>query len=397
MKDEHQFNDPQLVTAFPSDVTDGGADNSVNEAPHVGPQHISIGKKVVPQAPDGGGEGVEIFTMTLGGETIDLLPLKNWTQLDTFKWRSRGVFPRTPAGLEVAFDHVKVASETVCPWDFNACERLEKAFNDWLALEFQTLEQAQEKAQTQAAQATTEAPQDELVHFKLDLSNPEQPRLKCLEGNETVKMVALNLQGLNALVEQGFLRKPNSLKVGALRNWVELDGRVFRFKEDPSQAEELERVLNERYGILADPNVPADMAVFENPASPSGFDLQFAATPSGVVENSKRHLSEQTIQLLQDPERCRVLRRGITAKFAPPDLIFKIKTADGGERNLDPGPESTVSVALDDGQTRTIDLSRPISLLNVGVRELAAILNHPALNRRARLAQVSENRLREAA
>jgi hypothetical protein len=91
------------------------------------------------------------------------------------------------------------------------------------------------------------------------------------------------------------------------------------------------------------------------------------------------------------------LRKGKTAKFAPPDLIFKIKTPDGGERNLDPGPENTVSVSLDDGQTRTIDLSRPISLLNVGVRELAAILNHPALNRRARLARVSENRLREAA
>jgi len=64
---------------------------------------------------------------------------------------------------------------------------------------------------------------------------------------------------------------------------------------------------------------------------------------------------------------------------------------------LDPGPENTVSVTIGDGQTRTIDLSRPISLLSVGVREVAAILNHPALNRRARLAQISENRLREAA
>lgn len=392
-----QVNDPKIVSAVPSDTAKGGGDNSSKEAPRAGPEHISIGKKVVPQTPDPGGEGIEIFTMTIGGETIDLMPLKNWTQLDAFKWRSRGIFPRTPAGLEVALDHVKVAGETVSPWDFNACERLEKAFNDWLALEFQTLEQAQEKAQTQAAQPTTEAPQDELVHFKLDLSNPEQPRLKCLEGNETVKMVALNLQGLNALVEQGFLRKPNSLKVGALRNWVELDGRVFRFKENRSQAEELERVLNERYGISGDPNVPADVAVFDNPASPSGFDLQFAAAPSGVVENCKRHLSEETVQLLQDSERCRVLRNGITAKFAPPDLIFKIKTTDGGERNLDPGPENTVSVTLDDGQTRTIDLSRPISLLGVGVREVAAILNHPALNRRARLAQLSENRLREAA
>jgi hypothetical protein len=391
MKDEHRSNYPQIVRAFPSNATDAG------EAPQAGAQHISIGKKALPHGPDGGGDGVEIFTMTIGEETIDLIPLKNWTQLDAFKWRSRGIFPRTPAGLEVAFDHVKVAGETVSPWDFNACEKLEKAFNDWLALEFRTLGQAQEKAQNHAKQATTQAPNDELVHFKVDLNNPEQPRLNCLEGNETVKVVALNSQGLTALIEQGFLRKPNSLKVGALRNWVELDGQVFRFKEDPSQAEELERVFNERYRISGDPNVPPDVAVFTNPASPSGFDLQFAATPSGVVENFKRHLSEETIHLLQDPERCRVLRKGITAKFAPPDLVFKIKTPDGGERNLDPGAENTVSVSLDDGQTRTIDLSRPVSLLNLGVRELAAILNHPALNRRARLAQVSGSRLREAA
>jgi len=111
----------------------------------------------------------------------------------------------------------------VSPWDFNACEELEKAFNNWLALEFQTLEQAQEKAQTHAAHASTEAPHDEQVHFEVDLNNPEQPRLKCLEGNETVKAVALNLQGLNALIEQGFLRKPNSLKVGLCgigSNWM---------------------------------------------------------------------------------------------------------------------------------------------------------------------------------
>ena len=51
--------------------------------------------------------------MTLGGETIELLPLRNWSQLDVYKWGPRGKLPGTPAGLEITFDHVKVTGETV--------------------------------------------------------------------------------------------------------------------------------------------------------------------------------------------------------------------------------------------------------------------------------------------
>jgi hypothetical protein len=360
-------------------------------------RHILIGKKTITVEGDAGAAFTEIFTMTVGQETIDLTPLKNWVQLDTFKWRSRGIFPKTPAGLEVTWQHVKVAGETVSPWDFNACERLEKAFNDWLELELKRLELVKEKAQAQARPADASPPEETPVRLEVDISNSEQPKLKCVEANEVVKVVALNQQGLAALIDQRLMRKPNSVKVGALRNWVELDGQLFRFKEDPAQAAELERVLNERYTLTAQADSQNDVGVFENPASPSGFDLQFPATPGGVVENSKRHLNEETVQLLQDPERCRVLRKGITAKFAPPDLIFKIKTPDGGERNLDPGPHSTVTIRLGDGQSRVIDLSQPVSLLNLGVAELTAILNHPAINRRARLAQLPQNQIQQAA
>ena len=44
---------------------------------------ITIGKTVVLTE---SGKEAEIFTMTLGGETIDLLPLRNWSQLDVYKW-----------------------------------------------------------------------------------------------------------------------------------------------------------------------------------------------------------------------------------------------------------------------------------------------------------------------
>ncbi|HTL17029.1 MAG TPA: hypothetical protein VL793_07320 [Patescibacteria group bacterium] len=380
------------LTIGPSASEPGQAGTPRNNCPGGGAAaaqlpRISIGKTTIARAEDGA--LVEIFTMSLGDETIELRPLKNWTQLDTFKWRARCILPRIPAGLEITWNQLKVAGETVSPWDPNACERLEKAFNEWLTLERQSLELAKEKAQAPAAEAVSRAPEEDGVQIKVDLGNAAQPRLKCLEGNHTVKEVALNMQGLNALIEQGIMRKPKTVKVGALHNWVELDGEMFRFKDDPNGAGQLEKALNERYLVVGDPNAPADVIVSANPASPSGFDIQFPASAIGIVEDRKRHLNEETIQLLQNPERCRVLRSNITARFTPPDLVFKVKTAGGGERYLDSGPESTVTVENEEGQAKTIDLSQPISLLNLGVRELNAVFNHPAINRRARFAQIA--------
>ena len=57
---------------------------------------ITVGTTVVAT---GDGKAAEVFTMTLGGETIELLPLRNWSQLDVYKWRARGKVPGTPAGL----------------------------------------------------------------------------------------------------------------------------------------------------------------------------------------------------------------------------------------------------------------------------------------------------------
>ena len=93
------------------------------------------------------------------------------------------------------------------------------------------------------------------------------------------------------------------------------------------------------------------------------------------------------IELLQDPHKCRVLRKGITARLIPPSLIFKLKLSDGGERALD--AQAVVSVTGESGQTRAIDLSQPVDLLHLGASELAAVLNHPAVNKRARFAELS--------
>jgi hypothetical protein len=352
---------------------------------------IRIGKTVVPREGEALGVVAEVFTMTLGNETIQLLPLKNWSQLDLFKWRVRGILPGTPPGLEITFDHLKVAGETVTPWDPEGCAKLEKVLNEWLALERQTLESTVLKPQPQPQDASSRPP-EEGFQFRVEMDNTGKPRLRFVEGSETVKAVALNLQGFNALIEQGLMRKPQNLKVGAFHDWVELDGELFRLDPGTDGAAALERRLNEAYIEAEQPEVPWDIAVFSNPASPTGFDIQFPASPNGIAENKKQHLNEESIELLQDPHRCSVLRKGITARLIPPQLVFKLKTPDGGERSLEAGPENAVTVGNDSGQTKVIDLSQPIDLLHLNATELATALNHPAINKRAHLAEAARNK-----
>ncbi len=354
--------------------------------PAEGMDKIKIGKTVVFKDP-ATSTVAEVFTMTLGNETIQLLPLKHWTQLDSYKWRARGLLPRTPAGLEITWERVKLGTETVSPWETDACAKLEKAFEEWLQTEKQALEQAKQKAQAPVTQAAPQETADEVAHFQIEMGPLGHPRLKCIEGRKIVKTVALNVQGLNALIEQGLMRRPQSLKAGVLHDWIELDGRLFRFKEGTDWTSQLEKFINERYVVGGEGDAPRDVEVFANPASPTGFDIQFAAAPNGFLENRKRHLNEETVKLLADPERCHLLRKGVIAKFSPPNLIFKRETLNGGECYLESGPEATVYSEQDDGQTKAIDLSQPISLLSVGVRDLNAIFNHPAINRRAHLAQ----------
>src|SRR5690348_8255706 len=65
------------------------------------PAGIKIGRSVTAAEENGKPGEMEVFTMTLGSETIKLLPLRNWGQLDLYKWRVRGQLPATPPGLEI--------------------------------------------------------------------------------------------------------------------------------------------------------------------------------------------------------------------------------------------------------------------------------------------------------
>lgn len=216
-----------------------------------------------------------------------------------------------------------------------------------------------------------------------------------MEGKDSVKEVALNPAGIKALVDLDLMREPKSLKIGALHNWVEMDGDLFRFDDVSNGAAVFEKALNERY-VSEDPTGSVQsVTVYSNPASPTGFDLQFPASPHGFAENRRRHLNEETIQILHDTQHCRVLRKGIIVVLTPPHLVFKRRHADLSETHLPAGPSSTVSLRGQDGQVKTIDLSQPVDLMHLTAEDLAAVFNHPAVNRRSALASAASSRAQQ--
>jgi hypothetical protein len=349
------------------------------------PHEIKIGKTTI-QSPETGKQ-MEVFTMTLGAETIELLPFRNWGQLDIYKWGVRGKLPGTPAGLEVSLDHVKLAGELVSPKDPDGGARLERIFEEWLAVERTTLELAGRKLHAKPAPltqgpSTKRGPQP--LHFHVEVDKSRQVHVECFQGSERVASIGLTPAGFNSLMNQGLLRKPGRLKVGALHDWVELDGTLCSFEKERNDAGKLEHLLNQQYIPATTLGQGKDIVIFANAASSTGFDIQFPVTVGGVIETRRRHLSEESLELLQDPVKCGLLQPGLQMKLTRPCVVLKQKTPDGGERYLEKSPASLVTVIDDDGAKKVIDLSQPVNYMRLSAVELTAVFNHPAINRHSK-------------
>jgi hypothetical protein len=349
------------------------------------PPTVRVGKRHL--SAEENGTAVDVFTMSLGEQTIPLLPFRNWGQLDVYKWSVQGKLPGTPAGLEVTIDHVKIAGETVMVGDADGCAKLEKLFSDWLLLEKTNLENIHKKRQAKPISAAADAasvlaPQG--MRYGVEMDKRGQVHIKCLRGGETLSAVGLTMQGFNGLFTQGLMREPRKLEIGALHDWVELDGELCSFEHGNNEAAKLEKLLNEKYLPSNRLGHGTDVLIFANAASPTGFDIQFPVTVGGVTENRRRTFNDAVLELLLEPARCGVIQPGLIIKICPPNLIFKRKTADGGEAYLDKGAEDIVTVASDDGKQRIIDLSQPVNYARLGVIELTAIFNHPAVNRHSK-------------
>lgn len=357
----------------------GPAAGTPHAAPSVSPE-IKIGKHPTNYA----GKDIEVFTMTLGSETIELLPLKTWAQLDLYKWRVRGRLPGTPAGLDVGFDHVRLLGQTVVPQDPEACARLESLFGEWLQMERETTQLTRKIAQQKAAAAAAAAPAatqaDAPIRYEVELDKEGQVHIRCAKGKEILTTIGLNVPGFQSLVNQGWLKKPRAIRTGALHDWVELDGTLFSFEKGANVSAELARALNERYIPPSTLGKDKQVVVYANAASSTGFDIQFPAKVGGVLENRRRPLGEESLTLLQDQEHSGLTRKGLVIKLSRPYFIFKEKTPDGGERSLESCDANIVRVADDAGGDKTVDLSQPVSYLKLSAVELTAVFNHPAIN-----------------
>ncbi|HXP61312.1 MAG TPA: hypothetical protein VN829_12525 [Dongiaceae bacterium] len=367
----------------------GSAPSSPPETSAHPHREISIGKKRVLNQENGQETESEVFTMSLGVETIELLPLRNWGQLDTHKWTVRGKLPGTPAGLDIALDHVKMLGETASIKEPDGCSKLETLFNDWLALERENQELARKKAQPKqgpAARVSSGPQEPQGARFRVEQDKQGQVRIHYLQGKESVAEIGLNMPGFSGLFSQGLMRKPRKMQVGVLHDWVELDGELFSFEKGKNDAAKLEQRLNEKYRPDAAVGRGKDVVLFANAASSTGFDIQFPVTQAGVLESRRRPLNEDSLALLQEPIACGLLHKEIVIKLTRPNLVFKQKTPDGGERYLERSPEHTVTVTSDDGGAKVIDLSQPVSYFRLNPIELTAVFNHPAINRHSQAA-----------
>ena len=353
------------------------------------PAELRVGKTFSFTAKSNLDSGQDVFTLTLGRETIELLPLKNWNQLDHYKWTARGKLPGEPAGLEIALDHVKIAGGTVSINDAAGCNKLERLFNEWLLLERETQHLARSKATWHppvSAQEPSALPESSGPRFHVELDKRGQVHIHCTQGRNTVATIGLTAAGFNCLCQQGFLRKPRKLDIGALHDWVELDGELCSFEKGRDDSTRLERLLNERYVPEGPVGAGLEIVIFQNAASPTGFDIQFPVLVAGVPHNQRHHLNDQSLELLLDPHRCGLLRAEIIAKLNPPSLVFKRKTPDGGEQYLVRSPENTVTLPDESGRPKTLDLSQPLNLLRLNAAELTAVFSHPIINRQAKAA-----------
>ena len=353
------------------------------------PLEIRISKCLAFAAVGGNATELEVFTLTMGGETIELLPLKNWSQLDHYKWAVRGKLPAEPAGLEIAPDHVKLTGGTVAIKDPAGCVKLEHLFNDWLRFERETLALARKKAHPQPLPTALEPsaqPGSQRLRFRVEVDKRAQVHIHCVQGKETLASVGLSIAGFSSLHQQGLMRKPHALATGALHDWVELDGELCSFEKGRSDAARLEQILNERYVPEAAVGRGKEVVVFQNTASPTGFDIQFPVMVGGMPDNHRHQLNDHSLELLQDADHCGLLRKGIIIKLIPPNLVFKQKTPDGGEQYLPWSPENTVTMTDEEGHQKALLLSQPLNLLRLSAEELTAVFNHPAINQHAKAA-----------
>ncbi len=296
--------------------------------------------------PDGKPRG---FTLIHEQERVVLEPGRSWFQTDHFKWVTRGLI-EAPQSFVVHPDGAV---------DFNG-----ETYRPAYAVHAEQFTAALNKRHATAAPPATRTPADshghhprprsDRVQFRVHLDHLGHPLIEAWRGEERTET---GLRGLRHLVDDGWLVAPESLHVDPLQRHVEIDG--VRYAADAEGARELEHVLNANYARAIASNAGVAIEIRENTAASSGFDIHFWTIRAGTRFEIKGHLSQEKLDILQDHDKCDLLKPGILLRLSPPYLYFRRRRPDGGEEHV-PGLED-------------------VKYRGLSAQVLQQLLNHPAL------------------
>jgi hypothetical protein len=294
------------------------------------------------------------FRLTLGDETITLDPGKPWVKADSYKWVTRGLI-EPPQSYHVLPDGtVEVNGEKITPEEPKAVERLEHEFNKRHAPGVEI--GGFPAVKPSAPSPTASAPPSDHVQFTVRLDHLGHLVVGCATRTERLES---GLRGLAALIQNGLMLRPESWHVDAMQRSVEIDGQRFECTE--AGARSLQELLNTRYAPTLKNAGGRQVEITANPASATGFDIQFAMLQAGGRVAVKGHLAQDKLDILQDSAHCDLLKHGTLLKLSPPNLLIRRRRPDGGEEPIPGLPD--------------------LAYRRATAAELQQLLNHPLIRR----------------
>lgn len=291
------------------------------------------------------------FTLRCAEETVVLEPGKPWSKTDTYTWVTRGLIEEPQSFQVLPNGSVEINAERIPLEDPDGEAKLELQINKHHPPSI-----AHKPPVIPVRLAELESAESGKVHFRVKLDHLGHLMVECTRGKERAET---GLRGLTTLVQSGFMIKPKTVHLDPLQRSIELDG--VRFECNAAGAHQLEEVLNQRYAPALKPDDSTQIIVRENAASATGFDIDFVSIHAGVRAHVKGHLTQDKLNILQDPQHCEMLQPGVILRLSPPNLLIRRRRPDGGEEPVPGLPD--------------------VSYMRVEAGQLQQILNHPLVRR----------------
>ena len=296
------------------------------------------------------------FTLSYGEETVSLDNGKPWARVDFFKWVARGLI-EGPQGFHIHPNgDIDINGKDIKLSDPRGTDKLEKEINKRHDLPVSAPMAEPLAPPSPPPVATSNKPE-----FKVHLDPLGHILVVCVHGSERIET---GLRGLDHLIERGLITKPRHFHLDPLSRHVELDEAVF--PSDEAGARALEAALNAKYAPEMHDDTELPVQITENQASATGFDIHFAAVLRGARHELHEHLTQHSLDILQDSAHCQILHPGSVLRLSPPYLLARRKGGVAGETRI---PE------LPDLQYRAASCA-----------QLQDFLNHPRLRLNARAA-----------